>query len=153
MAQNKKSIWSVIILIATIVALALLVTSIVVTALGVPTALAVAKQAAIDGGVPAEEAELAAGLAIGAIIAALVFSSVFDVLKIIGGFMFSLKGRWGLFCIIVSIISAVIGIWALISNIVNKAGVGSIVVSALELAVSGVLVVACFKHRAENNAA
>ena len=149
MAQNKHSIWSVIILVATIIALVLLVTSIVLTAMGIPTVLAVAKQTAIDSGVTAEEAELIAGIALGGVIAAMVFASIFDILKIIGGFMFSLKGRWGIFCIIVSIISVATGIWSLISDITNKAGAGTIVVTSLGLAVSVLLCVACFKHRAE----
>ena len=149
MAQNKHSIWSVIILIATIISLVLLVTAVVMTAIGIPDVLALAKQTAIDSGVTAEEAELIAGIAVGAVIAALVFSSIFDILKIIGGFMFSLKGRWGIFCIVVSIISVATGIWSLISNITNHVAAGSIVVSSIGLAVSVLLCVACFKHRAE----
>lgn len=149
MAQNKHSIWSVIILIATIVSLVLLVSSIVMTAIGIPSVLELAKQTAIDSGVTAEEAELIAGIAVGAVIVALVFSSIFDILKIIGGFMFSLKGRWGIFCIVVSIISVATGIWSLISNITNHVAVGSIVVSSIGLAISVLLCVACFKHRAE----
>ena len=153
MAQNKKSIWSIIILISTIVSLVLLIAAIVVTAIGIPAALDVAKQAALDTGVTQEEAEIAAGIAIGVIIAALVFSSIFDILKIIGGFMFSLKGRWGIFCIIVSILSVIGGGWSLISNITNKAGAGTIVVAVLSLVISVVLCVACFMHRIENKAA
>lgn len=144
------SLWAVIILVATIISLALLVTSIAVTAVAIPVALQTAKDAAMaEGGITPEEADLVAGIAIAVMIVALVLSSVFDVLKIIGGFMFSLKGRWGIFCIIVSILSFASGIFALVNDIRNHAGVGTIVVSSLSLAVSAILVLACFKHRAE----
>ena len=149
MAQNKKSIWSTIILIATIISFVLLVAAIVVLALGIPAVSEAAKQGAIEGGATAEEAGTIAGIAVAAVIVAFVFASVFDVLKIIGGFMFSLKGRWGLFCIIVSIISLATGIWSLIRDITKGVAVGSIVVSVLSLLVSILLCVACFKHRAE----
>ena len=143
------SLWAIIILVATIVSLALLVTSIAVTAIAIPGTLAAAKEAAIAEGVTQDEADLIAGIAIAVVIVALVLSSVFDVLKIIGGFMFSLKGRWGIFCIIVSILSFGFGIFSLVSDIKNKSGTGTIVVSSISLAVSALLVVACFKHRAE----
>ena len=143
------SIWAVIILVATIISLVLLVTSIVLTAIGIPGVMETAKQAALDEGVTADEANILAVAAIGVIIAALVFSSIFDILKIIGGFMFSLKGRWGIFCIIVSLISLATGVWSLISNISNKVGVGTIITDSLSVALSLLIVVACFKHRAE----
>ena len=147
--QNKMSIWAVIILIATIISLVLLVTTITVTTLALPEAMEAAKQAAIDGGATEEEALIAVGVASGAVVVALVLGSVFDVLKIIGGFMFSLKGRWGIFCIIVSIISVVFGVWGVIGDISNNVGVASIVTGSIGLAVSVLLLVACFKHKAE----
>jgi len=143
------SLWAVIILVATIITLVMLVLSIVLTATGVPAALEVAKQAAIDGGASQTEADLAASIAVGVIIVALVFGSIFDVLKIIGGFMFSLKGRWGMFCIVVSIISVVFDTWGLISDISNKAAVANIVTSVVSLLVSMLLCVACLEHRKE----
>ena len=152
MAQNKKSIWSTIILIASIISLVLLVAAVIILVIGIPGVQQLAKEAAIEGGATAEEASAVAAIAVGAIIVAFVFSSIFDVLKIIGGFMFSLKGRWGLFCIIVSIISLATGIWSLVSDISNKVAIGSIVVAGLGVAVSALLVVACFQHRAENKA-
>ena len=147
--NNKMSIWAVIILVATIISLALLITSVVVTCVGIPAVTAAARQSAIDQGVPEAEIQLVISLAVGAVIVALVFASIFDVLKIIGGFMFSLKGRWGVFCIVVAILSAVGAVWTMISNISNKAGAVTIVVDVITLVVNVVLVVACFKHRAE----
>ena len=143
------SIWAVIILVATIISLVLLVTSIALTAIGIPGVMETAKQAALDEGVSADEANIIAGAAIGVIIAALVFSSIFDILKIIGGFMFSLKGRWGIFCIIVSILSLAGGVWSLISDISNKVGAANIITDSLSVALSLLILVACFKHRAE----
>ena len=149
MAENKKSIWSLIILVSTIISLVLLIVAVVLLAIGAPAVLETGKQAAIDAGASADEAAvIATGVLIGVIVV-FVLSSIFDILKIIGGFMFSLKGRWGIFCIVVSILSAVGAIGTLISDISNKAAVGSIIVSALNLAVSALLVVACFKHKLE----
>ena len=150
MAQNKKSIWSVIILIATIVSLALLIAGIVTLVIGVPATSEAARQAAIDAGATADEAKVIAAVAIGSIIGVFVASSILDVLKIIGGFMFSLKGRWGIFCIIVSILGAIGAVVGLITDIRNKAGVSSIVIDSLTLAVDALLVFACIKHKMEN---
>ena len=148
--KNKLSLWAIIILIATIVSAILLVTTIAVTAVGTAAVGAAAKQAAIDTGSTPDEAQLIATVTVSAIITALVIGSIFDVLKIIGGFMFSLKGRWGVFCIVVSILSAAGSLWQLISDITNKAGTGSIILAVVGLVVSLVLCVACFMHRKEN---
>ena len=153
MPKNKTSVWSVIILVATIISLILLATSATLTSLAIPEAYNQALAAAQQQGATGQDAEFAASLAVTVIIVALVFASAFDVLKIVGGFLFSLKGRWGVFCIVVSILSLVFGIWSLISNITNKAGVGTIVTGSISLAVSVLLVIACFKHRAENQKA
>lgn len=150
MAQNKKSIWSTIILIATIVSLVLLILGVIALVVGIPGARELARQAAVDGGATADEAGIIATIAVTTIIVAFVLSSVLDVLKIIGGFMFSLKGRWGIFCIIVSILGAVGAVVSLINDIRNHAGTLSIVTSGLTLAVDALLVVACFKHKIEN---
>lgn len=149
MSGNKKSIWSVIILIATILSLIALAVSVILTAVGIPVVLEAARQAALDEGVTAEDAAIIAGVAIGTIIAALVIGSLFDILKIIGGFMFSLKGRWGIFCIIVSILSVATGIWALVNDITNKASGGAIASTSVSLALSLLICFACFMHRAE----
>ena len=149
MAENKKSVWAIIILVATIISLIALVASIVVLAVGLPTTIAAARQAAIDQGTPQAEIDLAVSIAIGAIIAAFVIASIFSILKIIGGFMFSLKGRWGIFCIVVSILSAVSGIYSVVSDISNKSSALTITISIISLLVDILLVVACFKHRAE----
>ena len=149
MAKNKVSVWAIIILVATIIALALLVFSIVTTALGIPGVIEAAKQEAANQGLAEDEAVVVANLAIVGVIIALVLGSIFDILKIIGGFMFSLKGRWGIFCIIVSVISLALDIWSLISDIQNKVGVASIIGASIGLAISLLLCVACFKHRAE----
>ena len=150
--QNKKSIWSTIILVATIISLALLIASIVFTAVGIPTAMEVAKQQAIASGADQQAVELAVGIAVGALIAALVISSIFDVLKIVGGFLFSLKGRWGIFCIVVAILSLAGAIGTIATSVQNKVGVGAIIIDSVTAAVNVVLVVACIMHYRENRA-
>lgn len=146
---NKKSIWSTIILIATVVSLILLVIALVVLIVGVPATRELVKQAAIEGGFSEEEAAAIGLIATITLIVAFVITSIFDILKIIGGFLFSLKGKWGLFCIVVSILGAIGAVFSLFANIRNKGAVGSIVVDVITLAVDVLLVVACFKHKAE----
>ena len=152
MAQNKKSVWSLIILICTIVTLVLLVSSIVVTVVGLPAALEAAKQTASESGASQADIEIAVAIALGTVIAVLVIASIFDVFKIIGGLLFSLKGKWGIFCIVVAILSIVAGAWDLINDITNHAGGASIALAAIGLAVSLLFGFACVKHFQENRA-
>ena len=149
MAQNKKSVWSLIILVCTVISLVTLVASIIVTVIGLPVALEVAKQAAIAEGGAEAEVSLAVAIALGVAVAVLIIASLFSILEIIGGFMFSLKGRWGIFCIVIGIITTASSVYSVFNGFVSNAGVVSIVTSFVSLAVSFLFVVACFKHYAE----
>ena len=149
--KNKLSVWSLIILITTIASLILLAISIILSAVGIPTVMAVAKQTAIDQGLPEADVTLAVNIAVIILIVTLVLASIFDILKVIGGFMFSLKGKWGMFCIVMAIISVVSTVLSLISDIRNRAGIGDIIVNVVSIVVSLIYCYACFKHRAEVN--
>ena len=151
--KNKTSVWSIIILIATIISLILLVTEIIVLATGMPTISATARQAAIDQGIPQQEIDLVVSIAVGTAIGTFVFASILDILKIIGGFLFSLKGKWGIFCIVMAILGAIGSTYSLINGIVAKSGAGTIVTNVIGLIIDILLIVACFKHRAENKEA
>ena len=151
--QNKKSIWSFIILAATIVSLILLITSIVLVAATIPAAMEVARQeAAAQAGATDAEIQLAISVATGAIIAALIISSLLNVLEIIGGFMFSLKGRWGLFCIVISLLSVAGEIYSLVNNIQKHAANSTIIIGGVTLGVSLLFCLACIMHYRENRA-
>ena len=91
MAKNKQSIWSVIILVATIVSLVLLISGIITLVVGLPAVREAARQAAIDNGLSEEEALAAALLAGIVVIVVFAISAVLDVLKIVGGFMLDRK--------------------------------------------------------------
>lgn len=149
MKQNKLSVWAMIILVVTIISLILLVFSIVSTAVAMPTVMAAAKQAAEAEGAGEEAITLAVNIAMGAVIAAVVISSIFSVLQIIGGFLFSLKGKWGVFCIVVAILGLAAAIFDLVNDISKKSGALAISVASITIAVNALMVVACFKHRAE----
>lgn len=151
MKQNKLSVWAIIILVVTVISLILLVFSIVSTAIAMPTVMAAAKQAAEAEGAGEEAVKLAMNIAMGAVIAAVVISSIFSVLQIIGGFLFSLKGKWGVFCIVVAILGLAAAIFDLVNDISKKAGAMSISVSSITIAVNALMVVACFKHKQELN--
>ncbi|MBO6286495.1 MAG: hypothetical protein J6O18_09340 [Bacilli bacterium] len=148
--KNKTSVWSIIILIASIISLILLVSEIIVVTVGMPAVQEAARQAAADQGLTQQEIDLAVSVAVGAVIGGLVAGCIFDVFKIIGGFLFSLKGRWGVFCIVVAILGAIGSVVSLINGITNKAGAGTIVTNVISIAIDVLLIVACFKHRAEN---
>ena len=152
MAKNKMSIWAIVILVVTIVLAAFLLTSVIAFSTSISTVMETARAEAAKHSTDPAEIDLIAGAAVGVIIAAFAASAVVEVLQIIGGFLFSLKGRWGIFCIIMSIISAATNLWELISDITNRAGALSIVSTSICLVLSIVIVIACFKHRAENRA-
>ena len=147
--MKKLSVWSLIILITTVASLILLATSIILSVVGIPTIMAITKQAAIDQGIPEADIAMVVNIAIITIVVALVIASIFDILKIIGGFLFSLKGRWGIFCIVVAIISVVSTVIGLVNDIKNKAGGGEIAVNIMSIVVSAIYCFACFKHKAE----
>ena len=152
--KNKKSIWSTIILIVALVTLVLLVISVVSTIMDLANVEAAVRAEAEKQGVDEEAAiVLAIGLAQGAIIAGLVIGSIFDVLEIIGGLLFSLKGKWGMFCIVISILGVLVSGYNLYSYIGNKAGAGTIVLAVVSLLLSLLYCVACFMHRKENQEA
>ena len=149
--KNKKSIWSTIILVVALVSLVLLVISFVTTLTGMPAVEALIREEAANQGLTDEAMiEFAITTAKGALIVSLVLASLFDILKIIGGLKFSLQGKWGMFCIVVSILGVIFGTIGVINDFQNKAAIGTIVTNVLSLALSVLLCVACFKHRAEN---
>ena len=152
MATNKKSGWSTVILVATIISLVVLIVSVISLVVSLPAASALAHDEAIKQGLSENDANLASALVIGSLVSAFAVGIVFDVMKVIGGFMFSLRGRGGMFCIIASAIAFASDIWSLVSNITNNAGALSIVVDVISMLVSCLLFVACLMHRKENKA-
>ena len=149
--KNKKSIWSTIILIVALVTLVLLVISVVSTIMDLANVEAAVRAEAEKQGVDEEAAiVLAIGLAQGAIIAGLVIGSIFDVLEIIGGLLFSLKGKWGMFCIVASIIALVFGFIRVITNSTNGSDGLTIALNFVDLILAILFCIASFKHRKEN---
>ena len=152
MAKNKMSFWAVFILVVTIISAGIFVLGVIAFATGLGAAEQAARNEAIKQGLSGADLDLAVSLAIGIIVAGFVVSSILDVLTIVGGFLFSLKGRWGIFCIIMAIISGAGNIFELVNAISKQAGAFSIVTSSIMVVLSVLMVVACFKHRAENRA-
>ena len=152
MAKNKMSFWAVFILVLTIISTVMFAISVIGFATGIGPAETLARQEAVKQGLSGQDVDLAVALVVGALVAAFAISSILDVFQIVGGFLFSLKGRWGIFCIVMAILSAAGNTFELISAITNKSGALTIVSASIMLVVSVLLVVACFKHRAENRA-
>lgn len=147
--QNKKSIWSAVILFTALVSLVLLIITVILTIAVVVSA----KDELIAEGMNPSEA--VAGALIASIVVFIIFILVssFDILKIVGGFLFALKGKWGIFCIIVALLAFASNLTNLIYFLNNAAEVGNIVIAVLDLVASGVLALACIMHRNENKKA
>lgn len=152
MAKNKMSFWAVFILVVTLVSAAIFTLGVVAFTTALGPAEQAARDEAIKQGLSGNDLEIAVSLAIGIIVSGFVVSSILDVLTIVGGFLFSLKGRWGVFCIVMAIISGAGNIFELTNAISKQGGAFSIVTSSIMVVLSVLMVIACFKHRAENRA-
>ena len=76
----------------------------------------------------------------------------FKVFEAIGGFLFSLKGKWGMFCVVVSIIIVVINSINLLGIFGGGKDALTIVANIIDAIIAILFCVACIKHRKENQA-
>lgn len=156
--QNKKSIWSTLLLVATFLMLASVVVAIVTVIAVLPQTLEAAKEvarqeAAAQGVSVSEEVlDLAMSVAKTAVIASLVFVVIISGLEILGGFLFSLKGKWGIFCIVVGVLGVLGGIGNLMS-ITATTQAANIISDVISFLVSGLFCVASIMHYIENKKA
>ena len=156
--QNKKSIWSTLLLIATFLMLASVVVSIVTVIVVLPQTMEAAKEiarqeAAAQGVSVSEEVlEMAMNIAKSAVIVSLVFVIIIAGLEILGGFLFSLKGKWGIFCIVVGVLGVLGGIGNLM-GITATTQAATIISDVISFLVSGLFCVASIMHYIENKKA
>ena len=156
--QNKKSIWSTLLLIATFLMLASVVVSIITVIVVLPQTMDAAKEiarqeAAAQGVSVSEEVlEMAMNIAKSAVIVSLVFVIIIAGLEILGGFLFSLKGKWGIFCIVVGVLGVLGGIGNLM-GITASTQAASIISDVISFLVSGLFCVASIMHYIENKKA
>ena len=156
--QNKKSIWSTLLLIATFLMLASVVVSIITVIVVFPQTMEAAKEiarqeAAAQGVSVSEEVlEMAMNIAKSAVIVSLVFVIIIAGLEILGGFLFSLKGKWGIFCIVVGVLGVLGGIGNLM-GITASTQAASIISDVISFLVSGLFCVASIMHYIENKKA
>ena len=156
--QNKKSIWSTLLLIATFLMLASVVVSIITVIVVLPQTMEAAKEiarqeAAAQGVSVSEEVlEMAMNIAKSAVIVSLVFVIIIAGLEILGGFLFSLKGKWGIFCIVVGVLGVLGGIGNLM-GITATTQAATIISDVISFLVSGLFCVASIMHYIENKKA
>ena len=156
--QNKKSIWSTLLLIATFLMLASVVVSIITVIAVLPQTMEAAKEiarqeAAAQGYSVSEEVlDLAMSVAKTAVIVSLVFVIIIAGLEILGGFLFSLKGKWGIFCIVVGVLGVLGGIGNLM-GITASTQAATIISDVISFLVSGLFCVASIMHYIENKKA
>ena len=106
--KNKKSAWSNIILAISIIIVISIVVSLVSLMVQLPAAREVAEAEVARQGLPEATAQAVVDMAVSTVVAGVVLGVTFKVFEAIGGFLFSLKGKWGMFCVVVSIIIVVI---------------------------------------------
>ncbi len=156
--QNKKSIWSTLLLVATFLMLASVVFAIVTVIAVLPQTMEAAKEiarqeAAAQGVSVSEEVlEMAMNIAKTAAIVSLVFVAIISGLEILGGFLFALKGKWGIFCIVVGVLGVLGGIGNLM-GITATTQPASIISDVISFLVSGLFCVASIMHYIENKKA
>ena len=156
--QNKKSIWSTLLLVATFLMLASVVVSIITVIVVLPQTMEAAKEiarqeAAAQGVTVSEEVlEMAMNIAKSAVIVSLVFVILIAGLEILGGFLFSLKGKWGIFCIVVGVLGVLGGIGNLM-GITASTQAATIISDVISFLVSGLFCVASIMHYIENKKA
>lgn len=156
--QNKKSIWSTLLLVATFLMLASVVFAVVTVIAVLPQTMEAAKEiarqeAAAQGYSVSEEVlDLAMSVAKTAVIASLVFVVIISGLEILGGFLFSLKGKWGIFCIVVGVLGVLGGIGNLM-GITATTQAANIISDVISFLVSGLFCVASIMHYIENKKA
>lgn len=156
--QNKKSIWSTLLLVATFLMLASVVVAIITVIAVLPQTMEAAKEiarqeAAAQGVSVSEEVlDLAMNVAKTAVIVSLVFVVIISGLEILGGFLFSLKGKWGIFCIVIGVLGVLGGIGNLM-GITATTQAATIISDVISFLVSGLFCVASIMHYIENKKA
>lgn len=156
--QNKKSIWSTLLLVATFLMLASVVVAIITVIAVLPQTMEAAKEiarqeAAAQGYSVSEEVlDLAMNVAKTAVIVSLVFVVIISGLEILGGFLFSLKGKWGIFCIVVGVLGVLGGIGNLM-GITATTQAATIISDVISFLVSGLFCVSSIMHYIENKKA
>ena len=148
--KNKKSVWSTIILVCTIIFTITFVISVVNYMVTLPTATEAAVNELVRQGYDEELAKSAVSTAMGLTTTLMVLVWTFKVFQSIGGFFFSLKGKWGKFCIVASIIVLVCSVIVLFNNIGQHAGALDIVLNIVDVVLAGLFCAACCMHSKEN---
>lgn len=87
------------------------------------------------------------GNVFGAYVALSVITFALTILEIAGGFLLSLKGKWGPFVIVMSILSVLTSASSFFA-LVRTGSAANIVLAALDLVLSILIVVAAFKVEA-----
>ena len=153
--QNKKSVWSTLLLIATFLMMASAIISIVTVIVGLPAVMEAAKEiareeaAAMGTSISEEYLDIAMNAAKTMAITILVFVLAIAALEIVGGFLFSLKGKWGVFCIVVGVLGVLGGLGNLFS-INAKTEPGTVVSYITSFLISAVFLTASIAHYVEN---
>lgn len=148
--NNKNSVWAKLILAISILMVVSIVVSIVLLAVQLPGIRAVAEEELIRQGVSQDIAKAAVDTAMSSVITGVVLGITFNIFEAIGGFLFSLKGKWGMFCVVVSIIVLVADSIRILTGLVQQGDLTTIILNFLDLILAVLFCVACVKHRKEN---
>lgn len=116
MQRLKSSSWAMILFWVTIISAVIAIADAIIVLAGMESAIQVAREAAqAETGADAATIELAMNIARGALIAGVVVSLLLTALVTVGGLKFSMQGKWGTFCVIIGILSAVSAVISLVN--------------------------------------
>ena len=149
MNRLKSNVWAMILFIVTSIALAYAVANTILTIIGIDQVVNDAIQATRETTPDASEEVLAVAGAVakGIAIGGLVFALSFSILIAIGGYMYSLKGKWGVFCLVVAILK-IIGVAITLVTMIGKSMEPmTLVTNILDIVISGLFVVSVFMLR------
>ncbi len=153
MDRIKKSTWAMTVFILTVISTVMFVVALITffTGMGAvrQSLYEAAKQA--DSKATEETLQATVNIAMGITIGIAAIGWILSGLVLLGGYLFSLKGRWAMFCIVMAIISAVAAVFSFIGVFTSGAiNVPNLVSNFISLALNVVMAVACIKLRIED---
>ncbi len=155
---NKKSVWSTMLLVASALFLVLVIVNIVRSIIIMPVSMeqsrSITEEIFASANYPytEEDVEMTVQAAKVGFIVGLVFVSAIECLVSLGGFLFSRKGKWGMFCIIVGVIGVLIESFGF-KSLNKESEILTVVLTIIDFLVVLAFCVSSIMHYRENKKA
>lgn len=116
MQRLKSSSWAMILFWVTIISAVIAIADAIIILAGMEPALqAVRETAQAEAGADAATVDMVITIARGGMIAGVVISLLLTALVTVGGLKFSMQGKWGTFCVVIGVLSAISAVISLVS--------------------------------------